>query len=509
MQLPLFDSDDSIAEAKHTKPTSESNGLMTASFSYGEICSEAARIDLEQRYAHLLEETDRFDRQLVSYQGNKRAILHSWIKYREGFSAQLVETLIGDFGIQPGDRLIEPFSGSGTTLLTAKSLGIDAVGAEILPVCRLAWEAKSHVFDYDLEELDQTIDLLSRTPPQAAERRFPHLVITESAFPEQTENDLMFYTEFIEGLTVSSPIKLLMRLAITSILEDVSYTRKDGQYLRWDARSEKLTKRNQDRSNKGKNPIRGMTKGSLPSVREALIPVLRTIAQDIRELQKRPLAESHQQLINGNVLTLLPELEADQFDGVITSPPYCNRYDYTRTYALELAYLGIGEEGIRALRQSQLSCTVENRSKVNFLREFYAERHLSERFNQILATVQNNSVFKEINSALQTRWERGEINNQGILPMVEGYFTELTFVFAEILRVCKAGAHAAFINDNVRYGGEIIPVDLLTTDLAATLGFEPITVYVLPQRKGNSSQQMGRFGREPLRKSITVWKVPD
>ena len=101
------------------------------------------------------------------------------------------------------------------------------------------------------------------------------------------------------------------------------------------------------------------------------------------------------------------------------------------------------------------------------------------------------------------------MNNRGVLRMVEQYFTELTFIFAELLRVCKPGAHVAFVNDNVRYGGEVIPVDLLTTDLAAALGFEPIKVYVLPQRKGNSSQQMGRFGREALRKSITIWRKPN
>ncbi len=88
--------------------------------------------------------------------------------------------------------------------------------------------------------------------------------------------------------------------------------------------------------------------------------------------------------------------------------------------------------------------------------------------------------------------------------MVEGYFTELAFVIFELHRLCRAGAHVAIVNDDVRYGGEIIPVDLLMTDLAVEFGFYPETIYVLPQRKGNSSQQMGKYGREANRKSITV-----
>src|SRR5947207_754127 len=98
MQLPLFDQP--VEEFPSTNAAS--NGLVRHSFSHGDICPQTARIELEQRFAHLLHETHRFDRQTVSFQGNKRAMLHSWIKYREGFSAQLVETLIQEFNIQPG-----------------------------------------------------------------------------------------------------------------------------------------------------------------------------------------------------------------------------------------------------------------------------------------------------------------------------------------------------------------------------------------------------------------------
>ncbi len=45
--------------------------------------------------------------------------------------------------------------------------------------------------------------------------------------------------------------------------------------------------------------------------------------------------------------------------------------------------------------------------------------------------------------------------------MVNEYFTELSFIFAEIFRLSKHGAKVAFVNDNVRYGDEIIPVDFV------------------------------------------------
>lgn len=476
-------------------------------FSHDNVCRETARLALESRYGTLLEETDEFSRKIVSFQANRTKILHSWFKYREGFSSTLVEILIDKFGIGPGDILFDPFAGSGTTLLVAQMLGIDAMGIELLPHSQLAWQIKSQAFNYDVDELRHIRKLVSETTPPTTSTKFPHLTITQTAFPEQTEHDLMAYTGWVETLKASENAKNLYRLILVSILEKISYTRKDGQYLRWDRRAEKVRERNEERIAQGKKPIKGIYKGNLPDVRSSFIAALDKIIFDVVALQKDPPPPSHQTLIKGNTLYTLPKIEANRFAGVITSPPYANRYDYTRTYALELAYLGVGEE-IFNLRQDQLSCTVESKSKVDQLGTFYQSIGQASRYAHILAVAQNNAALAEINTALQIRNQRGDVNNRGVLTMINQYFTEMTLVFAELYRTCRSGAYVVFVNDNVRYAGEIIPVDMLSTNLAEQIGFEPVKVYVLPQRKGNSSQQMGKFGREALRKSIALWQKP-
>jgi hypothetical protein len=62
------------------------------------------------------------------------------------------------------------------------------------------------------------------------------------------------------------------------------------------------------------------------------------------------------------------------------------------------------------------------------------------------------------------------------------------------------------VNDNVRYAGASVSVDMILSDIAEKLGFHVENILVLPNRKGNSSQQMGEHGREALRKRVCVWR---
>ena len=61
------------------------------------------------------------------------------------------------------------------------------------------------------------------------------------------------------------------------------------------------------------------------------------------------------------------------------------------------------------------------------------------------------------------------------------------------------------VNDNVQYHGEEIPVDLILSDFAERAGFECQHIWLLARGKGNSSQQMGKFGRREIRKCMYKW----
>ena len=191
---------------------------------------------------------------------------------------------------------------------------------------------------------------------------------------------------------------------------------------------------------------------------------------------------------------------------VFTSPPYCNRYDYTRTYALELVYLGLSAQEVKALRQKMLSCTVENRTKVAQIRHIYEQLGKDDVFREVEDVFQKQAALHEVLEILEDQARNGQLNNANIPRMVRNYFFEMCFVIRELARVLKPGGRVVMVNDNVRYKGEEVPVDLVLSDFARSFGLRVEHIWTLARGKGNSSQQMGKHGRAELRKCVYVWR---
>jgi len=145
-----------------------------------------------------------------------------------------------------------------------------------------------------------------------------------------------------------------------------------------------------------------------------------------------------------------------------------------------------------------LSCTVENRQK-----DLLA---VNPSWHRAIAEADRLKLLQSILSYLNWCRDSGILNNSGIPRMVRGYFYEMACAIAECCRVLKPGAPLIMVNDNVRYAGACVSVDLILSSLAERLGFEIDSVLVLPGGKGNSSQQMGEHGRDVLRKCVYVWR---
>ncbi len=441
---------------------------------------------LARRFARRLSVNTTLSRRTVSYQGNRNVPGFRWMKYKEGFSGDLVTQLIKQ---ECPRSVLDPFAGIGTTPLMAASKGCQAMGIEIMPVGLLVGNAiataanglSQEIFNKTASGLLKAV----RSRKSALDHAFPHVPITKGAFPSETETEIARARQFLAGLKTGG-IHSLLQMACLSVLEDASYTRKDGQYLRWDRR--------------GKRNGSSLDLGPIPLFSVALEKRLAAIAEDIRPL-KEQFGGNHPTLHAGSCLNMLKDIPASTFDMVITSPPYANRYDYTRTYALELAWMGLDPPAFATLRQQLLSATVENKTKREELADDYGpDRHVLDRAAQIF---DNQGAVHEVLAILAAR--QTELNNKGILTLIHEYFYEMAVIIAELGRIVRPGGVVIMVNDNVRYHGEEVPVDFILADFAEAVGFHCDSIWMLPRGKGNASQQMARFARTELRKCVYRW----
>jgi len=427
------------------------------------------RAELESRYAHLLREHLEWGR-LVNYGTNKAEPVYGWFRFKEAFSRRLVQEIICDeWQLPKGASIFDPFAGCGTTLLASQQAGYVGFGCDIMPIAVFVTKVKLAYQSYDLEEMEDAVGHLLSTTPPTSEQRWPDVKIIRLAFGPRTRRDILAYRDAIRKQSNEHTRDFLM-LGLLASLEEASFTSKDGQFLRLIERKPRKIKNALER-----NYTRLLA--DLHAIKLEAVP------KDERTVQA--------EIIYGDARELPSRLRdmTGMVSGIITSPPYLNRYDYSRSYALELCLM-YGENGelcvrefedLKTIRHSLLRSHIESRPAPTDLVELPA-------LDEILVNLSEK-----------------RLNNSRIPIMIEGYFEDMNIAIREMARMLMPGGRVALVVANARFEGELIPVDLLLSELARNHGLETEEIRIT-RYKGNSSQQMGRYGKVPVRETVSFWR---
>ncbi len=173
-----------------------------------------------------------------------------------------------------------------------------------------------------------------------------------------------------------------------------------------------------------------------------------------------------------------------KFDAIITSPPYPNRHDYTRIYALELIlnFVNSNDE-LKKIRYETLRSHVEARGK--YPKNGYKEPRI---IDDLISEIKSNGT-----------------NNPQVSDMLRGYFEDMYLSLKEMKRCLKPKGKIGLVVSNVRFSGVNIPVDEILADAGEQARLKTKEIIVARYR-GNSSQQMKKYKRKPSRESIVVWE---
>ena len=157
----------------------------------------SARDDIETKYAHLLGQQLEFGKH-VTYVPNKNQPVYGWFRFKEGFSARLVEELVKNEWLLPqGSIIFDPFAGCGTTLLTCQQLGYFAIGCDIMPIAVFVTRVKLSYPELDSGVAHEAVKWLLSQPYQATGEQWPKVKIVDLAFDDITRDNALFYGEAV------------------------------------------------------------------------------------------------------------------------------------------------------------------------------------------------------------------------------------------------------------------------------------------------------------------------
>jgi hypothetical protein len=419
------------------------------------------RLRIEDKYRSIMWEDHKLAR-LVSYVGNKSVPILRLYRFKEAFSLGLVNHFLDEFKAGPDDLVFDPFAGMGTTLFGGMLRGLPSLGVDKLPVAAFVARTLPKFLLLEPGSMASTFGRLETVvdkvePASTAE----DVSIMKVAFERPYLTRLLKWKAAMD--TLSTPHKELFTLLLLSVLESTSYASNDGQFLRL-------------------KPHKKLVAPDEALLRKVLLAEADSIAIQHMWVDRARYTENMPIVCEGDARDLSDVEFPKEPTIIITSPPYPNRYDYSRSYCLELCFRFVRSfEELKAVRFGILRSHIESKAQ-----EGDKPRH------PVIAEVMQNL-------------DGHRLNNPRIPIMLTAYFVDMEKCIREWSRVLAPGARVAMVVDNVRFEGQVVPVDLVLCDIAERYGFR-VSEVVVARYKGNSSQQMGRYGRVPVRESIVLWR---
>ncbi|NSW77606.1 MAG: class I SAM-dependent methyltransferase [Chthonomonadetes bacterium] len=294
--------------------------------------------------------------------------VHRLHPYLGKFIPQLVEVFLRKY-FAPGQTVLDPFVGSGTTLVQANELGIHSVGYDISAFNVLLCQAKTAQYDLDLMQ-NEVLDILERTR-RATQRKEPQLSLLFEHQAEYTPSTLGGDTEYL--LHWYAPRALQELLTYRSFIDTGNYRYKHllKIILSRSARSARLTPHYELDFPKQpqREPYWCHKHHRICEPTDEAYKFLHRYSLDtIRRIREFALVRT-----DARVEVYHADSRTAQFppvDGVFTSPPYVGLIDYHEQHAYAYHLLGLQD-----LREGEIGAAANGsseRAKAQYVQDICA-----------------------------------------------------------------------------------------------------------------------------------------
>ena len=358
-----------------------------------------------------------------------RYSVHGLHEYKGKFNPQVAKALLNIFGIDPGQRVLDPFCGSGTTLVECAHAGVLGHGVDLNPFAVFLANAKLHALATPIAKLQTDLRRFSsssafrRSVAAGEDSRIRYL---RSWFPPETLDTIETIRVAVESAAgASAPVFLAIA---SNLLRD--YSLQDPKDLRLRRRRTPLPRTPFPEAFAAACERFLDRLGSAQSVLGVRLP---------RGSAQRCEAAS-----------IVPE--AEPFDAAVTSPPYAMALPYVDTQRLSLVWLGLLDPADVPRLESELIGS----------REFRGAGHRKTAD----ALKENADGLPETEAAFCRRLQ-ASLNGQdgfrrkAVPVLLYRYFASMRDSFRAVRRVMRSGAPFALIvgHNHTVLGGARYDID--------------------------------------------------
>ena len=390
--------------------------------------------------------------------------VHDWYRFVLSFPPHLVRDYVDRFGVGARATVLDPFCGTGTTLVECKKLGIRSVGVEASAMAHFAssvkvnWRARrDELFRYAEEAATAT----RRSLRKQGIEDFARLPL----FDKTTTSDspLASLPPEQEALLLRNSISPMPLHKTLMLLREIN--RRGADNLQSYGRLALATALVRDISNLKFGPEVGVGRiKEDAAVVDAWFGRMISMASDLQSLVDRARVDAR--AVHSDARTANTVLAPGTVDAVITSPPYPNEKDYTRTTRLESVVLGMirSKAELRQLKQGMIRSNTRGVYKADA-----DDREVEGNANVrcIADAIERRRVDLGKTSGFERMYSR----------VTKLYFGGMTRHFASLRSVLKPGAKLAYVvGDQASYLRIMIRTGQLLAEVASSLGYKVIDI---------------------------------
>ncbi len=412
--------------------------------------------------------------------------VHEWYRFVLSFPPHLVRDYLERFGMKNNQRVLDPFCGTGTVLVECKKQGIPSIGIEASPMAQFASQVK---VDWSLEPeglmeharhvAESAIKVLSA---EGIEDNPLFRLVPMGHLPLKTLSDEKMKLLLADSL---SPLPLHKTLVLLDCLEEHHDERYDRHERLALAKALAFSISN---LHFGPEVGLGAVKLDAPVI-SAWLDVVQGMANDLYNVQVTRNTFADVYLADSRQISEM--IEPHSIDAVITSPPYPNEKDYTRTTRLESVLLGFIQDKaeLQALKRSLLCSNTRNVYKDDLHDQLVAGY---AKIQQIAEAIEAKRIELGKTSGFERLYARA----------TKLYFGGMVHHLTSLRTLLRPGAQLAYVvGDQASYFRIKIPTGQLLADIALSLGYEVTNIDLFRTRFSTAT-------KEELREEVVVLRWP-